>query len=498
MLQHRAPYKQHRRVRGVPKGFLRKSFPAYTGCGAADDKIRKHRDNDKIRYCNVVHTMKKMMLFLLMILWIGCKDEGTLPPSYQRTIDLALEDYGTTDVWLRVRFTDAPPHSFRLMRDGQVVVTVTSSPSDTLIADEPLLPNRSYTYKAYRLGGTSMVDSSLPVHVTTLDTTSSAWQWALDTLGVMNSYLLDCAIIAPDNIWVVGQIYVDDIRYNAATWNGVGWELKRIPFIGPCSAVDYPPIVGIWALSASNILVTNGGAIVRYDGTNAVLDCGMNALLTGALNKIYANSPQDVYAVGGAGTIVKFNGSTWQRQESGTGLFLSDVWGRSATEVYATGNQRAFARGVVLKSNGQSWQSMIVSESSDTTGLFRTRLYGAMEGLWVDERRTVYTVGNLMYEFKHSRWDYVRSLPGNYYSGSPNYVYRGYLEDVQGNASNDIFICGQINTLRHFNGVRWVEIGIPYYPLNYGLFWYTVAMKGNTAAAVGSIIGRGIVIRMWR
>jgi hypothetical protein len=452
--------------------------------------------------------MKMIILVLMMIGCYACKDEGTPPAGYQRTITLALEDVGTTDAWLRVRFMGEPPYAFRLVRDGTSVFDASSSVADTLIADEPLSPNRRYAYKVYRLSGTSVVDSSLPVQVTTLDSTSSAWQWALDTLGVMNSYLADCAIIAPDNIWVVGTIYardslgnVEDVPHNAARWNGVNWELKRIPFIGPCSAVDYPPLPAIWTFSASNILVTNGGAIVRYDGTHAVLDCGMTSLLSGALNKIYGGNPQDVYAVGGAGTIVRFNGAMWQGQESGTTLGLSDVWGASSTEVYATGNSRAFVRGVVLKGNGHTWQMMIVSESDDTTGVFRTRLYGAMEGLWVDERGALYTVGNFMFQHQHGKWDFVRSLPGNYFGGNPNYLYGGYLEDVRGNTSNDMFICGQINTLKHFNGIRWVEIGIPYYPLNYGLFWHSVSAKGNTAIAVGSIsqnLGRGLVIRMWR
>lgn len=446
--------------------------------------------------------MIRMALLMVLICFLGCKDEGTPPTGYQRMIDLSVEDYGTTDAWLRVRFADAPPYAFRFVRDGQTMLNVTNSPADTLVADEPLLPNRSYTYRAYRLSGTTVTDSSQLVLVTTLDTTSSAWQWALDTLGVMNSYLLDCAIIAPDNIWVVGQMYVrdslgnvEDVPHNAARWDGVRWQLKRIPFIGVCSAVDYPPIVGIWALAANSILVTNGGAIVRYDGVTVVLDCGMNSLLTGALNKIHATSSQDVYAVGGAGTIVRFNGSTWQRQESGTTLFMSDVWGVSSSEVYATGNQRAFARGVVLKGNGQTWQTMIVSESDDTTGLFQTRLYGAMEGLWVDERGTIYTVGNLMFQFKHGKWGYVKSLPENFIGGS-NFV-RGYLHDVQGNASNDMFIVGQRNTIRHYNGSTWRQAGPPY-SYSSPIFWYRVEIKGNNAVAVGSINQRGLVMRLWR
>ncbi len=449
------------------------------------------------------------MLALLTFLGFCCKDEGTPPSPYKRTIEISLEDYGTRDAWLRVCFTDAPPYSFRLTRDGETVLTVIASPNDTLVGDEPLLPNRSYTYKAYRLSGTNVIDSSQPVQVTTLDTTSSAWQWALDTLGVMNSYLLDCAIIAPDNIWVVGTIYVrdslgnvEDTPHNAARWDGMKWNLLRIQFYTICgqqSRTPYPTS-SVFAFSPNDVWIAmDGDQVTRWNGNAQTAT--MCLPFSFSIRELWGTSPNAMYAAGSGGNIAFYNGSTWQRQESGTTLFISDVFGVSPTEIYATGNQRAFARGLVLHGNSQTWQTMIVSESDDTVGLFRTKLYGAMEGLWVDERGTVYTVGNLMYQFRHGRWDYTKSLPGNYFSGNPGYLYRGYLFSVRGDASNDMFISGEINTLRHFNGVRWSEVGVPYHPLRYELAWYSVSMKGHAAVAVGALaqnFGQGVVIRLWR
>jgi hypothetical protein len=451
--------------------------------------------------------MKPMMFLLLVICICGCKDEGTPPAGYQRTITLALEDVGTTDAWLRVRFTDAPPFGLHLVRDGQAVVTINSSPADTLVGDEPLLPRRTYTYKAYRLSGTSVTDSSDAVQVTTMDTTSSAWQWALDTLGVMNSYLVDCAIIAPDNIWVVGEIYardslgnVEDVPHNAARWNGQRWELKRITVVFRGSNVTVP-LEGIFAHSATDIWVA-GSIPIHGNGSNWVGYDIQTLVGTGAtVSKAWGTSSTDMYFVGRAGNIIHYDGVRWRRIESGTTLALSDVYGVSANEVYATGNSRAFSRGVVLKGNGQTWQTLIVSESDDTTGLFRTRLYGGMEGLWVDERGTLYTVGNMMFQRKHARWEYMRSLPGNCVTCNPDYLHQGYLLSVRGNASNDMFVCGQINTLKHFNGVRWTQVGIPYHPLRYDIFWYSTHIKGNVAVTVGEVrinFGRGLVMRMWR
>jgi hypothetical protein len=163
------------------------------------------------------------------------------------------------------------------------------------------------------------------------DTTSHNFTWRLDTLGTNWSILLDVAIINENDIWAVGAIQpdptgVDDI-YNAVHWDGQQWELKRIPFIGPCSAVDYPPIRAIWAFSEDNILFTNGGAIAKYNGSSTFLDCGMNPLLDGAIKKIFATDPSNVYAVGGVGTIVHYDGSSWQKLQSGTTVDIQDIWG---------------------------------------------------------------------------------------------------------------------------------------------------------------------------
>jgi len=55
---------------------------------------------------------------------------------------------------------------------------------------------------------------------------------------------------------------------------------------------------------------------------------------------------------------------------------------------------------------------------------------------------------------------------------------------MRGNASNDILMCGDKNTLRHFNGESWEQLGIPFTPTRH-IFWRSVAIKGNIAVAVG-------------
>jgi hypothetical protein len=127
------------------------------------------------------------------------------------------------------------------------------------------------------------------------DTTSHNFTWEKYTFGGGggDSHLKDVAVIDENNIWAVGEIYMkdslgnDEINpYNAVHWDGKKWELKRIRYYGNCSAVEYPPLRGIWDFSANNIVITNGGSIGWFDGNNVRLDCEVNQLLSGAINKI--------------------------------------------------------------------------------------------------------------------------------------------------------------------------------------------------------------------
>jgi hypothetical protein len=271
--------------------------------------------------------MRWTFLFSILLL-SGCSD---LPPAPEKVgLKLALEDVSCTEAWVRLSVPiSSQGRIIDLVRDAALVSRLRLLSSDTVIIDEGLDPKHSYRYQAFRLENGRAVEVSDIVSATTVDTTSHEISWTVEYLGDGASVLWDVAIISDTLAYAVGEMYLRDSlgnwdlnAYNAARWNGAKWELKRIPFIGPCSAVDYPPIRAIWAFSEDYILVTNGGSIVRYDGRSASMDCRMNSLLVGAINKIFAVAPEDVYAVG----IHYVNGS-WQKLDMGTTLPVQDIWG---------------------------------------------------------------------------------------------------------------------------------------------------------------------------
>lgn len=377
------------------------------------------------------------------------------------------------------------PATVRLLRDGQRTSDFRLLTTDSLLLNEGLLPRRTYTYQLQKLNAdSSVLETSASVQVTTIDTTSHSFQFSIDTLGVTSSLLYDVAIINDTLAYAVGEMYlrdstglVDPRAYNAAKWNGVRWELKRIAFIGPCSAVDYPPLKAIWAFSQNSILVTNGGSMVTYDGSNAVMDCRMNSLLTGAINKIYASNPQNVYVVGNNGCIVHYNGSTWQRLESGTTLPLQDVFGsynRSSNhhEILAVGpGPFNVQRKIVRISAG------------GVTALSDSGITFSLNGVWLDAGRRYYVVGSGIFEkniFSNSRWKSIQPQVTEYYTYA-----------IRGTSLNHVVVVGAFRDVGHFNGWTWRT-----YPNVIGSgSWFSVSVRGKKVIAVGAMASQAIVLR---
>jgi hypothetical protein len=225
------------------------------------------------------------------------------------------------------------------------------------------------------------------------------------------------------------------------------------------------------------------------------------SLIKGPLNKLWGTSSNDLFAVGNNGTTIYYDGTNWHEAGSNSKLDLLDIWGNHNTEIYAVGVDYSEVKGVVLKYNG-SWFEKIIEgfvhgNGFEPSKLFNTQLYGTTDGVWRDERGTLYTVGNLMYQYSRGKWNYVTSLPENYIGGNPGNYYRGYLHSVRGNASNDIFIFGESNTIIHFNGSSWNKIGPPYQPFS-DQFWFNCAVKGDLVVGVGEIGNQAHLIRLWR
>jgi hypothetical protein len=432
----------------------------------------------------------------LMLLFVTCKNNPIKPEQWH--IQLTIEDASCTEAYLKLQVgTELSERTVTLKRDNVELWTRVINAAETAITDTNLLPGHSYTYTARLISPPPIwtgTNSTSQVQVRTMDTTSHNFTWQTFTLGdgTGSSVLYDVAIINDTLAYAVGEIHRNDTTFNFAKWNGYTWELIQIQFLYFCdqSGTFSFPAQAVWAFSENDIWIASGSQIVRWNGQNQTSP----VCIPVSVNKLWGENSSSMYAVGYGGGIAHYNGSTWTKLESGTTLGLSGIFGLDDNTIYACGLDYNLSKGIVLRRQGQSWGTVVEGDIIDSSQLFKPKLYGITEGLWIDEKGTVYTVGNFMYQFKRGKWDYVSSLPGNILYGNSGFLYRGYLHAIRGNASNDIVIAGEINTVRHFNGVSWVQVGEPYQPLNYNAFWYSCDIKNNMMIAVGDENGRATIL----
>jgi hypothetical protein len=138
-----------------------------------------------------------------------------------------------------------------------------------------------------------------------------------------------------------------------------------------------------------------------------------------------------VWAVGWAGTILKWDGSSWQSQSSGADstTWLNGIWGVDANNVWVVSDNRE----TILKWDGSSWQH----QSSGTVN--------GLSGVWGVDANNVWTVGGAgtILKWNGSSWQ-------SQTSGTPI-----RLEGVWGTDANNVWAVGRSGTIRKWNGSSW-------------------------------------------
>jgi hypothetical protein len=330
-----------------------------------------------------------------------------------------------------------------------------------------------------------------------MDTSSHSFVFEIDTLGDgSSSVLLDVAIIDENNIWAVGEIYlrdssgqVDPMAYNLARWDASQWGLDRIDFPvcdinGNEIGTTPHPVYAIAAIAPTNIWLTDGGNIVRWDGWSFSRSCLTPGLIDGALLKLWGESSSNLFGVGRGGTIIHFDGMSWKKLESGTKLDFYDVFGSINS---TTGELEVFA---VAAQQFVSFDKLIVKiDGSTVAPVSDSNIPNSIHGLWFKPGRWYYTVGSGMYTKReisaNTPWEWIHAGVTQYYTYA-----------IRGNDLNDVVVCGAFGEFLHFNGVSW-ESYRTLTSITDGAF-YEVAVKNNLVVAVGYESPRAIVLRATR
>ncbi|WP_207689828.1 hypothetical protein [Desulfonema limicola] len=200
--------------------------------------------------------------------------------------------------------------------------------------------------------------------------------------------------------------------------------------------------------------------IIAYAAHADFLDPRLTPVPTGLENYygVWGSSASDVFVVGDIGTIMHYDGSTWQRMESGTDRILYKVWGTSPTDVFAVGSD-----GVILHYDGTRWTPM----KSGTDVLFR--------GLWGSSGSDVFAVGDrgTILHYDGSTW---KSMIINA---------ERIITGVWGNSGTDVFAVAADNAILHYDGKGWTDMY--YADLSLGHVWGT-SRTDVFAAGTGGVL----------
>ncbi len=373
------------------------------------------------------------------------------------SLGLAEDDAHCTEAWLKLTSEDIEFPAELILRQynpsgDSLSFQFSLTTDDTLFYIDSLLPGQGYSFMAWFTNTDSLHPPSNKLSVTTMDTTSHDFTFDMLTFGgeTGSSYLYDVAIIDKNDIWAVGKITIGDSSsrgystYNAVHWDGNEWRLKKIMFPTVCGSSTRTafPSRSIFVFD-DEIWVSSSGdkiAILR-DNIQQTEFC-LPSELDMSINKIWGINSSDVYIVGNNGRIGHFNGSTWQKLESGTELNINDIWGDYNEK---TGQWEILA---VASNFGSSSLKEILSING--SGISKIVPVSYMEPIvttWFLPDRCYYIAGSGIYKRDFSIKDIWPDI------AKEITVYSTTC--VRGTALNDVFCVGAYGDFLHYNGFSW-------------------------------------------
>lgn len=385
----------------------------------------------------------------LIFLFNSCHTEVVFPgPS----LGLGLRAYSCTEVWIEIQVgNNDKTANIYLKKDGQTIQTINMGQSDSVIYFDDLLPNTTYQFDALTYIDGKELNSN-PIIFTTLDTTSHNLTWQTFSFGKHNlSTLYDLAIINENNIWAVGEIYMNDSLgnpdlkiYNALKWNGSDWDMLRIPLT--YQGTDYNPLQSVCAFSADDIWLC-GNNVIHWNGSEFKPET-IPSDIWGSyqINKVWGRSSSDLYIIGSKGSIAYFNGSNWSKIESGTTSNLIDIWGtQEGNTIWICGVNNDYGISTLLKI--KDGVSEIIFEGSSNT---KSNGYyvGPVSSLWSDNDYRVFLMnwGGICLQENSDKLFLEKQIA----------AFSSMGLGMDGSSYNNVFTCGQ-KLLGHWNGINFSE-----------------------------------------
>ena len=431
--------------------------------------------------------MYKLYVFFILplIAFLSCNTTEPTKPGPEPKITLSVEDVSCTGAWLNLKLENVSlPAHLSIQLNNISLNEFNLLTSDSTIFVDSLLPNKNYSFKA-SIVQNNKAYSSENVATVTMDTTSHNFTWQKLEFGDYTSNILeDVAIIDKDNIWAGGEIYLldstgqrDPTHYNAVHWNGIKWEVLRIPTKTYSGDISSSPIKALYAFSQNDIWTfSDAGSYSHWDGkvwkTEFVLE------RKGGGAKFWGASSSDLYLACSNGGISHYDGSNWTLINTGTDLNINDIYGSwnnksNQYEILAVASNlfESFDR-QILKISGN-----IVSEENSYN------LTGTLYYTWFKPNRKYYVGGDGIYQKKQ--------ISDSIWENKPYDITTYYVYSIRGNDINDLVAVGAFGEILHYNGLTWKSF-MDETRINGNL--YSVCIKNNLVVAVGYGFTKGVIM----
>ncbi len=421
-----------------------------------------------------------LLISIIPVLLSSCRSSPT-GPHVSGNVQLSADYVTCTAVWLKItssgQQSTAADGAYKITRDGDTVLTGSLTGMDTLVIDTTAQPQRTYTYKGYWFVNGEVSDTSLPLQVTTLDTTTNNWTFQSWTFGdnCGSSTLSDVAIINDTLAYAVGEIYLQDSTtgqcdpqpYNLGIWNGHGWKLQKAPFYYQGQAL-YNPIYSLTAFGPTDVWLGTA-SVIHWNGETFIPLDNSGVWGPHRIYKMWGTSSYNFYIVGDSGSVAKYDGYTWTKIESGVTSTVNDSWGMPG----GTSSQ-PIVLATTLHNGILSLTPKGATSALEWPG-------GDIGSIWFADTNEVYVGGGGVYVKDERGWRRVYYRAGMYVDG------------MRGSGATNIFAVGW-GLFAHFNGSSWQE-----YPQIESIanLW-SVAVAKDMVVAVGFTGGgpymRGILI----
>ncbi len=398
--------------------------------------------------------MNKLYLvyWIFAVCLLGC---NSTEPENLITAVISVLDVGCTEAWVNIKLQNSKLPIELVLKENDVNFLSTSiNSNDTTIIIKNLGPGQTYKIK---VESPRIKINSNQIEITTLDTTSHNFHWETFSFGEKaSSKLIDIAIVNKNNIWAVGEIFTENTYtydsngvwqepYNAVHWDGLEWELKRI-LVNSQGEMIYSPLYGVFALPDGEIVFSAGipylpeGDIWQL---HHLFELGILNENDGSVYQIWGSSINNLYFAGNRGTIVHYNGNSWNKINSGIDIEIKDIKG-DYNELNGEYEILALASGATIASGREILKlSPNNSEILNNNGINLT-----VKEIWFKSNSKHFIVGDGIYVksdlFSNETWDKQKHNVTEYYTNA-----------IEGTELNDLVICGALNEVLHFNGVSW-------------------------------------------